>query len=77
MCPCEATCGVLCPHLGPSGQEKSGTVGAGPEEGYEGSQRVGALLLQRKAEGAALVQPGEEKALGKNGFSLPVIKGNL
>ena len=35
-----------------------------PEKGHRGDQRAEAPLLQRQAEGAGLVQPGEEKAVG-------------
>ena len=37
-------------------------VREGPDEGHEDDQRAGAPPLQRQAEGAGLVQPGEEKA---------------
>jgi len=33
-----------------------------PAEGYEDGEGTGASLLGEKAEGAGLVQPGEEKA---------------
>jgi len=33
-----------------------------PAEGYEDEEGTGAPLLRREAEGAGLVQPGEEKA---------------
>ena len=35
---------------------------AGERSGYEDGEGTGASVLQRKAEGAGLVQPGEEKA---------------
>ena len=34
----------------------------GPEEGCKDDKRAGAPPLQRQAEGAGLVQPGEKKA---------------
>lgn len=34
---------------------KSWTVGVGPEEGHKSSQRAGAPLLSRKAEGAGVI----------------------
>lgn len=49
----------------------------GPEEGQEGNQRDGAPLLQRKAEGAWLVQPGEEKAEGRLCCGLPILTWSL
>ena len=39
-----------------------GATGESPAEGYEDDEGTGASLLQGKAEGAGLVQPGEEKA---------------
>ena len=60
----ETPLGVLCPALGAPTSEGHGCVGAGPDEGHEDDQRVGAPLLQGQAEGAGAVQPGEEKASG-------------
>ena len=37
-------------------------VGEGPQEGHKDDQGAGAPPLRRQAEGAGLVQPGEEKA---------------
>jgi len=45
LCPCKSPSGVPCPILGLPAQEGHGAVGAGPEEGHEGDQRAGALLL--------------------------------
>ena len=42
-------------------QERYG-VGAGTGEGHKDDQRTGAPFLRRQAEGAGLVQPGDEKA---------------
>ena len=39
-----------------------GATGESPAEGYEDEEGTGASLLQGEAEGAGLVQPGEEKA---------------
>ena len=36
--------------------------GESPAEGYEDEEGTGASLLRGEAEGAGLVQPGEEKA---------------
>ena len=44
--------------------KKDGVIGEGPEEGHEEDQGAGAPLLRRQAEGAGLIQPGEEKAAG-------------
>ena len=60
--------------LGLPAQER--TVGVGPDEGHKDDQRAGVPLLQRKVEGAGLVQP-EEKALGRPHCSFPVPKGSL
>jgi len=46
-----------------------------PSSKYD--QRAGALLLQRQAEGAGLVQLGEEKAVRRPHCSLPVFKRGL
>ena len=37
-------------------------TGEGPAGGYKDEERTGASLLRGEAEGAGLVQPGEEKA---------------
>ena len=54
-----------------------GTVGAGPKEGYKNDPRAGAPLLRGQAERVGLVQPGEEKAVGRPDCSLSVLKGSL
>ena len=48
-----------------------------PEEGHEDDQRAGAPLLRRQADRAAVLQPGEQKALGRPCSCLPVPKGAL
>jgi len=39
--------------------KKDGVMGEGPEEGHKDAQGAGVPSLQRQAEGAGLVQPGE------------------
>jgi len=56
---------------------KSETVGLGPEERHEDAQRSGTPFLLRKVESTGLVQPGEEKTLGRPHGSLPVLDGIL
>ena len=58
--------GVLCLALEPSAQERHGPVGAGPEEVHKNDQRDRTSLLQAKAERLGAVQPGEEKAAGRD-----------
>ena len=61
-CPGEAPSGVFCPVLGFPVQERWGATGESPAEGYEDEEGTGASLLWGEAEGAGLIQPGEEKA---------------
>jgi len=61
FCTCEVPAGIPCPSLGPTTQERCGVFGEGAKEGQEDAQRAGATLLQRQAEGAGLLQSGEEK----------------
>ena len=42
--------------------ERECYTGESPAEGYEDDDETGASVLQGKAEGAGLVQSGEEKA---------------
>jgi len=55
LCPSEASSGVLCPVLGSPVQERQGTAGHSPAEGYKDGEGTGASLLQGKVEGAGLV----------------------
>jgi len=67
----------LHPALEPSAQETHGPVGAGSEEGHKRDQMDGTPLLQGQDERVGVVQPGEEKALGRPYSSLPVLKRGL
>ncbi|PKU28404.1 hypothetical protein llap_21292 [Limosa lapponica baueri] len=51
-------------------------VGASPEEAQK-DERAGTPLLGGQAERAGVVQPGEEKALGRPYSNLPIPKGGL
>ena len=44
--------------------ERQRAVGEGPEKGHKDDQGAGAPPLRGQAEGAGLIQPGEEKAAG-------------
>ena len=48
----------------PPVQERQRAVGERPEEGHKDDQGAGAPPLRGQAEGAGLIQPGEEKAAG-------------
>jgi len=69
--------GVPHPALGSSAQERYGPVWPGPEEDHENNQRDGAPLLWKKAERAGVVQPGEEKALGRPYHGLSIYLGGF
>ncbi|PKU27795.1 rna-directed dna polymerase from mobile element jockey- hypothetical protein [Limosa lapponica baueri] len=50
---------------GSRAQDRHGPVGVGLEEGHRSDHKAGTLFLSRKAKKVGLVQPGEEKALGR------------
>ena len=48
----------------PQVQNRRGAVGVVPEKGHKDDHGAGAPPLRGQAEGAGLIQPGEEKAAG-------------
>ena len=60
-----------------SAQERYRPVGTGLDKDHKSDQRPGTPLLGGKAERVGVVQPGEEKALGRPYCSLSVLKGGL
>jgi len=68
---------ALHPALEPSAQERHGPVRVCPERGLENDSRAGISQLRSKAGRVGVVQPGEEKALGKPSCSLPVLQRGL
>lgn len=65
---------LLCPYEAPPGvsSTKSGSKG-----GHKDDQRVGAPLLQKKAEGSMVAQAGEEKVPGRHHCGLSLYKGGF
>ena len=62
---------------GPQNKKDVKFFGAGLEEGNKDDQCTGVPLLYIKAEGAGLVQAGEEKATGRPHCSIPVLEVSL
>ena len=48
---------------------------ADPEESHENEQRPGTPLLRRKAERLRVVQPGQDKTLGRPPCGISIHKG--
>jgi len=65
------------PRSGVPSTRKTWAVRVVQEEDHEDGQRAGTPLLLRQAEGTALVQSGQEKAVGRSHYGLPVFKGRL
>ena len=66
----EVTPRVLCPVWGPLLQEKHQGPGPCPEKGNKAGEGSGAQALGGMAEGAGIVQSGEEEAQGRPYCSL-------
>lgn len=74
----EILSGILNPALGSSVQERHGSFRVCPETAHKIGQRDGTALLWGKAEtNGVVVQPGEEKAMGRSNDSLLVLKEGL
>ena len=62
---------------GPSLQERHGGPGACPKKGNEAGEWSGAQALGGVAEGAGIVQSGEEKTQGRSHCTLQLPEGRL
>ena len=69
---CESSSGVLHSTPVPSMQERHGPTAVSPEDEYKDGQRSGVPLQWSKAKRIGVVQPGEEKTLGRLYSSFPV-----
>ena len=65
LCSGEVVPRVLCSVLGPSLQEGHRGARATPEKGKKAGEGSGEQILRGVAEGAEIVQPGEEEAQGR------------
>jgi len=77
LCSGDTSCGVLCPDVKSSLEERCGPVGAHPDEGHKNDPRDGTPVLRGQAERARAVQLGEEKAPGGSERDLSVSIGRL
>jgi len=69
--------GVLHPALGPSAQDRHGSVGVRPEEATKMIRGLEHPSYEERLRRVGAVQSGKEKAAGRPYSSLPVLKVSL